>query len=118
MSAITFLPTPDLAETHRFYTEVLGLEMVLDQGACRVYRASGEAYWGFCTHLDPMPQPERVILTLVVDDVPGFHAKIVERGGAPDGPPRVNERFRIEHFFLVDPAGYRVEVQRFLHPFP
>lgn len=116
MKAITFLPTTDLAATVAFYEGGLGLPLALDQGVCRIYRIGG-GYWGFCSHLEPMADASRVILTLVVDDVPAWHAQLSALGLELDGPVRVNERFGIEHFFLTDPNGYRVEVQRFLAPF-
>ncbi|MFH1502829.1 MAG: VOC family protein [Candidatus Eisenbacteria bacterium] len=37
-SRITFCHTRDLGATARFYEELLGLPMVLDQGGCRVFR--------------------------------------------------------------------------------
>jgi hypothetical protein len=31
-----------------------------------------------------------------------------------DGPPILNEKYRIYHFFLRDPEGRRLEIQKFL----
>ncbi|HXJ84010.1 MAG TPA: VOC family protein, partial [Candidatus Methylomirabilis sp.] len=45
---ITFLDTPDMARTADFYERVLGLRLARDQGRCRVYHVSGDAYIGFC----------------------------------------------------------------------
>jgi len=45
---VTFLYVADLEATHRFYSDLLGLPLVLDQGTCRIYRAAGEAFLGFC----------------------------------------------------------------------
>ena len=45
---VTFLYTPDLATTARFYEQILGLELVLDQGVCRIYRVSRDGFVGFC----------------------------------------------------------------------
>src|SRR5262245_200512 len=45
---ITFLETRDLARTADFYERVLGLRLARDQGRCRVYHVSGNAYLGFC----------------------------------------------------------------------
>ncbi len=33
---VTFLYTDDFEKTTMFYEEVVGLELVLDQGACRI----------------------------------------------------------------------------------
>lgn len=114
--SIVFLPTASLSETARFYEGVLGLELALDQGACRIYRVARAGYWGFCESQQPIAEPERTILTLVSDDVEGWHRRLADAGVPVDGPPRTNEAFRIFHFFARDPNGYRVEVQRFLDP--
>lgn len=112
---LTFLPTLDMERTHAFLHGILGLPLVLDQGACRIYRA-GSAYWGFCESISPLADPSAVILTLVTDDVPASHAALSAQGVITDGAARVNERFQIEHFFTATPEGYRLEVQRFLDP--
>lgn len=112
---ITFLPTDDLEATHAFYTDVLGLECVLDQGTCRIYRVVGQSYWGFCQRAAPVA-PEQVVLTLCSDDVDDWHRRVVESRSETDGPPRANPTYGIYHFYTRDPNGYRIEVQRFLDP--
>ena len=41
---VVFLPTGDLERADRFYQEVLGLPLVLDQGVCRIYRTGSQAF--------------------------------------------------------------------------
>ena len=41
---ITFLYTRDLAATARFYEDVLGLPLTVDQGDCRIYRVSADGF--------------------------------------------------------------------------
>jgi len=115
---ITFFGTRDLEATHYFYAGLLGLELWLDQGLCRIYRVRPGAYLGFCEHMPEVPPEQSPIVCLVTDDVDGRHADLVAAGVPVDGPPRVNPRFGIYHFFSRDPNGYRVEVQRFLGPPP
>jgi hypothetical protein len=38
------------------------------------------------------------------------------RGVALEAPPATKETFNIYHFFLRNPDGYLIEVQRFLDP--
>ena len=52
---ITFCCTPDLAGTARFYEEIMGLPLALDQGTCRIYRVAGRAFLGFCQKPDGPP---------------------------------------------------------------
>ena len=114
-SQITFCYTRDLAAAARFYGNVLGLSLALDQGACLIYRVAAGAYLGFCTR-DDAPRPDGVILTLITNDVDGWHARLVERGVRFEKPPAHNEKFNIYHCFLRDPSGYLVEIQRFEDP--
>ena len=49
---ITFLYTRDLEVTAHFYQVVLGLSLVLDQGTCRIYQVTSDAYLGICARDD------------------------------------------------------------------
>ena len=44
--AITFLYYRDLPGAMRFYEEILGLELVIDQGWCKIYRICAGAHIG------------------------------------------------------------------------
>ena len=112
---VTFCYTPDLEASARFYGDVLGLPLALDQGACRIYRVREGAFLGVCAR-DGAPRPDGVILTLVTDDVDGACARLAARGVAFEKPPAYNPDFRIYHCFFRDPAGYLLEIQRFEDP--
>jgi catechol 2,3-dioxygenase-like lactoylglutathione lyase family enzyme len=114
-AAITFCYVPDLETTARFYEDVLGLPLVVDQGDCRIYRVRGGGYLGFCER-DAAPRPETVLLTLVTDDVEGWHKRLVQAGTPVDQEPAHNPGYKITHAFYRDPAGYRLEIQRFDDP--
>lgn len=116
MESITFLPCVSLSSTHEFYASGLELGLTLDQGSCRIYRVNESAFWGFCEHLEPISNPHSVILTLVTEDVEGWFSRLSQKGLDVDGEPRMNEKFGIFHFFVKDPNGYRVEIQRFSDP--
>jgi catechol 2,3-dioxygenase-like lactoylglutathione lyase family enzyme len=118
-SQVTFLYTPDLERTSRFYEEVLGLPLILDQGSCRIYAAAPTAYLGVCQRDDLPDQPGRdssVIVTLVTDDVDGWYDRLQRQGVAFEKPPMLNPAYNIYHCFLRDPNGYLIEIQRFLDP--
>jgi catechol 2,3-dioxygenase-like lactoylglutathione lyase family enzyme len=116
-AAITFIPVSDLARSAAFYGEVLGLPPVLDQGGILIYRVTAGGFFGIVANTEPIAPDQRLMLTLVTDDVDGVYARLTAAGTACDGAPRENPRYRIYHFFAADPDGYRLEVQRFLHPF-
>jgi catechol 2,3-dioxygenase-like lactoylglutathione lyase family enzyme len=115
---ITFLYTRDLQTTARFYEEVLGLPLALDQGTCRIYWVSGDGYLGFCRRAEAVEQPSGsppgVIFTIVTDEVDEWYSQLSQRGVVFEKPPALNPQYNIYHCFLRDPNGYLIEIQRFL----
>ena len=51
--------------------------------------------------------------TFVTADVDGWHAFLTAKGVVIPQPPRHSAQWNIRHFFLHDPAGNLLEVQRF-----
>jgi catechol 2,3-dioxygenase-like lactoylglutathione lyase family enzyme len=113
---ITFLHTQDLSRTARFYEEVLGLPLVVDQGDCRIYRTSPQGYLGFCRRPAAPQEPMGVILTLVTSEVDAWYQYLLQRGVAFERRPELNPKYDIYHCFLRDPNGYLIEIQRFNDP--
>ncbi len=114
--SITFLPTADLAATRRFYEDDLGLALRLDQGSCLIFELASGQHIGFCAKDAPVSPSERVMITIVTQEVEAWHDHLTARGLAADGPPRLNPTYQIFHFFVADPNGYLVEIQRFEDP--
>jgi catechol 2,3-dioxygenase-like lactoylglutathione lyase family enzyme len=115
-AGITFLPTKNLDLTSKIYREILGLPLRLDQGSCHIFQITPESHIGFCTGLKSVDSPHEIIITLVTDDVDDVYKYLVANGAQADAPPRINEQFQIHHFFITDPNGYRIEIQKFLDP--
>ena len=113
---VTFIYSQDLERSARFYAEVLGLELVLDQGACRIFRVAGEGFLGVCTNPARTVVPEGFTLTFVTPEVDAWHDRLAAHGATIQAPPAENARFRIYNFFARDPDGYLIEFQRFLDP--
>ncbi len=112
---ITFLGVSDLKRTSSFYNLISGIELVLDQGKCRIYRTAGDAYLGFCEHLECSPN-SGLILAFVTDHVDELFALLKDAGAEVEKEPRENETYGIYHCFVKDPDGYRIEIQRFMDP--
>ncbi|MDP6343506.1 MAG: VOC family protein [Alphaproteobacteria bacterium] len=117
---ITWVYTADLDGTAAYYRDVLGLEQVLDQGACRIFATSADAFIGVCTaRPGRWVEPKGVVLTMVAPDPGGVDAWydwLGARGGATEGPPERHEDFNVYCFFARDPNGYLLEFQSFLDP--
>lgn len=112
---ITFLYTNDLTTSAHFYEEIMGFPLKLDQGGCRIYAICENGYLGICQRSDAeQPGKQVVIFTLVTPDVDAWYAYLLEKGVEIDSPPAENPDYGIYHFFLRDPNGYLLEVQRFL----
>ncbi|MDX1540487.1 MAG: VOC family protein [Geminicoccaceae bacterium] len=114
--AVTFVYTDDLERSAAFYGDRLGLRLVLDQGACRIFEAAPNAFIGACRRGRRSPSPDGVILTLVTQDVDGWYERLKAQGLSIDRPPKANPEFGIYHFFVEDPEGYLIEIQRFDSP--
>jgi catechol 2,3-dioxygenase-like lactoylglutathione lyase family enzyme len=112
---VTFLYTNDLDETAHFYEEILMLPLVLDQGSCRIYRVSDDAFLGFCARAAP-DQPDGIIFTLVTDEVDDWYAYLQERAIPVEKPPTLNPTYNIYQLFVRDPNGYLIEIQTFRNP--
>lgn len=113
---ITFLYTFDLTVTACFYEDILGLELALDQGSCRIYATATNAYLGFCKRSGVKADPDGVIFTLVTSDVDGWYKMLKDKGVEFEKPPALNPEYQIYHCFLRDPNRYLIEIQRFEDP--
>ncbi|MBD2245522.1 VOC family protein [Nostoc sp. FACHB-888] len=114
---ITFFYTHNLNASIKFYEEMLGFELWLDQGTCLIYTVSGSGYLGLCQASEistpPADKQSSVIFTLVTQQVDEWFEYLKERGIKFEKPPTLNEKYNIYHCFLRDPSGYLIEIQRF-----
>jgi catechol 2,3-dioxygenase-like lactoylglutathione lyase family enzyme len=113
---VTFLYCHDLVKTAKFYEQVIGFELVLDQGGCRIYRVCEDSFLGFCQRVGIRPNPEGIVYTFVTEDVNGWYEFLKGRGVDLVKAPEENPTYNIYHFFFRDPNGYMLEVQKFLDP--
>lgn len=115
--AITFFYYPDIGLVRPFYEDVLGFELVLDQGLARIYRIAPGSYFGIVDgnrgHVRHQ-EKSAVLLTIVAPDVEDWHAKLSALGVR--GLTEMRRGAYCDHFFFEDPAGYAVEIQRFHSP--
>jgi catechol 2,3-dioxygenase-like lactoylglutathione lyase family enzyme len=111
---ITFLGTKDLTATSNFYKNILGLTLYKDQGVCLIFNINSKSKIGFCEHMQIIHTKKSPILTFVTNDVDEYYNRLIGKGIVISDRPRLNEKFKIYHFFFEDPNGYTIEIQKFL----
>lgn len=110
---ITFLPTTDLETTTRFYQVNFDLALFMDQGDCKIFKICENAYLGFCQREFEIIKG-KILLTFIVEDVEKMHKYYSEKPNLIVSNITRNEKYNIIHFFITDPNGYLIEIQRFL----
>ncbi len=112
--AITFLYYRDLDAAFRFYTEVLGLDLAIDQGWAKILRLAGAAHVGLVDQARGMHRAARdkpVQLCLRVPDVDAWRAYAQSRRVDNLSEMFQNDALGIRAFTFTDPEGYQIEVQ-------
>lgn len=120
-STITWFYYDGLDEASTFYGETLGLEQVLDAGWAKIYRTTGNAFFGLVDAAEgkgvcQTQTTNAVLLTLVVDDVVAWYDRLSKAGVTLNSEVKVLEEVQIRTFFLSDPGGYSLEIQEFIDP--
>lgn len=111
---ITFLYYRDLAAAMRFYEEVIGLTLEIDQGWSKIYRVTPNGYVGLVderrgSHRANDIKPVQICMR--VADVDAWYAYIREIGPAGLREPRSSTELKIRAFVFNDPEGYQIEIQ-------
>ena len=114
---ITFLYYRDLPEAMRFYEQVLGLPLAIDQGWSKIYRITNGGYVGLVdeargSHRANPIKP--VQLCIRVADVDAWHSWIVSQQIEVVKGPKSIPELGIRVFVFNDPEGYQVEIQSVL----
>jgi len=120
-SQITFLYYYDLAVPSEFYEDVMGFEMVEDQGTAKIFRVSGNAYLGIVNQKTGFhkAQPKNAVLvTLLVKDMEQWYGYLTGKGAKVVREPELKGDSIHSHrrFVIEDPGGYTIEIQQFLNP--
>jgi lactoylglutathione lyase len=112
--AITFLYCRDLPRAMRFYEEVLGLPLAIDQGWSKIYRICPGAHVGLVDEARGMHRwaaVKPVQLCIRVPRVEDWHAYARAQGLDNLSDLFVNEALGIRAFVFTDPEGYQIEIQ-------
>ena len=114
---VTWVYTHDIAGTAGFYGDIIGLEQVLDQGQCRIFKTSATSFLGVCqVRPGRFVEPKGVVITLVTTEVDKWHEALKAKGVTILEPPAYHPSFDVYCFFAADPNGYKLEFQTFRSP--
>lgn len=117
--AITFFYYRDLPAAMRFYEEVLGLSLAIDQGWCKIYRICPGAHVGLVDETKGMNKwtPDKPVqLCIRVPDVDDWYAYAQDKGLNNLSKLFVNDEIGIRAFVFNDPEGYQIEMQSATRP--
>jgi lactoylglutathione lyase len=114
---ITFLYYDDLEKAEEFYRDVMGFDLVVDQGWAKILNVAEKAHVGLVDgnvgyHRASPTKP--VMITIVVDDVDQWYEHMQKLGIETLNEPRDNEELSLRMFLLEDPEGYVIEIQKFI----
>jgi len=116
-SQITFLYYKDLPRACKFYEDVFGLELEIDQGWAKIFRVSEAAFIGLVDekrgYYNWVPEKSSMI-TLVTSEVDTWYEKMRHKGVKLLSEPHDVEEIGIQCFLLEDPEEYVIEIQNFL----
>lgn len=112
--AVTFLYYRDLPAAMRFYEDILGLPLAIDQGWSKIYRIAGDAHVGLVDEARGMHRAhpvKPVQLCIRVRDVDAWHAFAAACEVPGLTTPRTSDELGIRAFVMDDPEGYQIEIQ-------
>ncbi len=117
-ASVTWLYYKDLPGMQRFYEEVLGLEMVADQGWTKIYQTSDSGFIGLVDEsrgMHSFTEEKAVTLAFVIDDLEGWYACVREHDLFELRSKELSkdEQGRYQAFVGYDPEGYFMEFDRF-----
>ena len=110
----------DVEAAHAFYTDVLGLETVVDYGFAKIVRVAPASYLTLVDEAEGMhsaDEPKSVTLALVTAQVEEWYDYLTSQGVEMRSGYTPAEGRPHDGFVAIDPEGYLLEVERF-NPHP
>jgi catechol 2,3-dioxygenase-like lactoylglutathione lyase family enzyme len=92
-----------------FYEDVLGLELVMDQGWIVTYAAPGNPALQLSVMADDATAPVAPDVSIEVDDVDGVYAA-AQAAGHEIVHPLTDEPWGVRRFFVRDPHGKVINI--------
>lgn len=116
-ATVLWLYYDELAPAQRFWEELLGVELLVDQGWAKVYPVSPSGFLGLvdgARGLHEAADGGAVSVSFLTRDLDAWHRRAREAGLELRTPAITEERTRVRMFVAYDPGGYLVEWDTFL----
>ena len=112
---ITFIYFKDLQEAIRFYEDVMGFKLAIDQGWSKIYHVTGNAHIGLVDEVRGRFNNEEKKtnqICLRVPDLEKWHQHLKAKGVKNLSEIKESQELKIRAFVLYDPGGYELEIQQ------
>lgn len=117
---VVFLYYKDVPAAQRFYEDVIGLTLAVDQGFAKIYQVSPSSFIGLVDEsqgLHRASDAKPVTVSFVTAQVDQWYEYLVSKGVKMRGPVSNATRHPTRGFVAYDPEGYYLEFETFLdHP--
>jgi predicted enzyme related to lactoylglutathione lyase len=114
---IVFLYYKDVPAAQRFYEDVIGLTLAVDQGFSKIYQVSPTSFIGLVDEsqgLHRASEAKAVTVSFVTEQIDEWYAYLQSKGVKMRGPIGNATRHPTRGFVAYDPEGYFLEFERFL----
>ncbi len=114
---IVFLYYTDIPRAQRFYEDILGLTLAVDQGFAKIYQVSPTSFIGLVDEsqgLHRASDTKPVTVSFVTEQIDQWYDYLISKGVKVRGPVRDATRHPTRGFVAYDPEGYFLEFERFL----
>ena len=117
---VIFLYYRDVPAAQRFYEDILGLALTVDQGFAKIYQVSPTSFIGLVDEaqgLHRASEQKPVTVSFVTEQIDQWYDYLVSKGVRVRGKVGDATRHPTRGFVAYDPEGYFLEFERFLdHP--
>jgi len=102
----------DMDGIQRFYEDVLGFDLIVDQGWAKIYPIGPTAYFGPVDEQRGMhnfTEQKAVTLSLLTSDIDGWYDYLSNQDGIEIRSEEISDTDRYRAFVAYDPEGYYLE---------
>lgn len=114
---ITFTYYENLERASKFYSDIMGFELVIDVDFAKVYKISENAHIGIVDGNKGLLKATRdkpVMLSFIVNDVDTWYNYLIDKGVKINNSPQEADYLKMKVLLLEDPEGYVIEILEFL----